>query len=375
GSYNISTTATNGMTFTATGLFTTTGAQTIVLKGTGTPTAGGNTTIPVTAGSSTCSFIIQVNSAAVFTLAGAPSGCTNFVVNGIYVQSTALDTATNKLQISVNVTTAGSYTISTNTVDGFSFSGSGVFSATGAQTVILNGSGTPTNTGAQAFTVTAGSSSCTCSITVVPIDYFPRTTNSNWSYEYDDNSTDSLYRVVTSGTLSALSNTYNVFMANFGAGLDSSGNFRRSGTDYFQYFDVTEIIPFDNSQWAESIFLKDAAAGTTWNSGSSGYTGTITQPPNPAVTATLRFTYKILQKDSPTPVTFTTSTGTMSFSNVIVIEEKYEQFNGSTWTDITPVVGSGKSYYARNIGLIKYESFNPDGTLYYQMELRRYKIF
>ncbi|MES1197910.1 MAG: hypothetical protein ABUL41_01380, partial [Chitinophagaceae bacterium] len=164
GSYNISTTATNGMTFTATGLFTTTGAQTIVLKGTGTPTAGGNTTIPVTAGSSTCSFIIQVNSAAVFTLAGAPSGCTNFVVNGIYVQSTALDTATNKLQISVNVTTAGSYTISTNTVDGFSFSGSGVFSATGAQTVILNGSGTPTNTGAQAFTVTAGSSSCTCSI-------------------------------------------------------------------------------------------------------------------------------------------------------------------------------------------------------------------
>ena len=60
GTYNISTTATNGMTFTGAGVFSSTGVQTITLTGSGTPANSGAITIPVTAGSSTCSFIVNV---------------------------------------------------------------------------------------------------------------------------------------------------------------------------------------------------------------------------------------------------------------------------------------------------------------------------
>ena len=68
------------------------------------------------------------------------------------------------------------------------FSGTGTFATTGAQTIILTGSGTPTAAGTHTFTVTGGAGTCTfqCTTTAVAIpDYFPRTTNSNWSYQFD----------------------------------------------------------------------------------------------------------------------------------------------------------------------------------------------
>lgn len=372
GTYNVSTVATNGMTFSASGTFPSTGVQVIVLTGSGTPTAAGSTTIPVTAGSSTCSFMITVSSGAAFTLGGDPGACTPSTINGMYIQNTVL-TNSNTVQITVNVTTAGAYTITTNTVDGFGFAASGVFSATGPQAVILNGSGTPANTGTQTFTVTAGSSSCTFDIPVASVDYFPRTVNSNWSYEYNDNSDDTLFRKVISPTQSALGNTYNILMEDIGTGLDTSGYYRKSGTDYFEYLDVGNFIGFDNPQWDEYIFLKDAAAGTTWNSSTNGYTGNITIAPNPPQALTLRFKYTILQKD--VSMSITTSTGVANYDNVIVVEEKYEEYTGSAWVDVTSIVGSGKSYYARNIGLIKYEAFDASGASIYYMELRRFQIF
>ena len=371
GTYSISTTATNGMTFSAAGTFATTGVQTITLNGTGTPVASGTNTIPVTAGASTCSFTVTVGGVAVCTLGGAPGTCTPSTLSGSYMQGVAL-TATNTVQLQVTVTAIGVYSISTNTVSGFSFSGTGNFTTTGIQTVILNGTGTPSITGPVTFTVTAGTSSCTFVVTVVPIDYFPRIANSNWSYEYDDNSVDSFYRKAITPTLSAIGNIYNIFMFNDGTGLDSSGYFRKASTDYFEYFDAGAFIGFDNPQWAEYIFLKDAAASTNWKS--PAFTGTYTPPPpDPAQTLTIRFSYTILQKD--VSVSITTSKGTVSYPNTIVVEEKYEQLVGATWTDATPAVGYGKSYYARGVGLIKYENFTPAGAVNYQFELRRYQVF
>ncbi|HYM93295.1 MAG TPA: hypothetical protein VET23_04095, partial [Chitinophagaceae bacterium] len=138
GTYNISTTATNGMSFSGSGTFAATGVQTVVLNGSGTPVTSGNTTIPITAGSSSCSFTIPVGTPAVGTLGGAPGSCTSATISGIYVISTAL-TSSNTVQVQVNVTTVGVYTISTNTVSGFGFSASGTFNTTGSQLVTLNG--------------------------------------------------------------------------------------------------------------------------------------------------------------------------------------------------------------------------------------------
>ena len=164
GGYNILTTLTNGMTFTGTGTLAT-GPQTIQLTGTGTPTTAGNTTIPVTAGSSTCSFVIPVLAPVTGTLGGAPGACTPVTPNGTYGQGIAL-TAANTIQIQITTTAGGSYNITTSTAAGISFSGTGSVPAAGTHNILLTGTGTPNASGTQNFTVTFGTSTCTFSIPI-----------------------------------------------------------------------------------------------------------------------------------------------------------------------------------------------------------------
>lgn len=371
GAYTISTTY-QGMTFQKSGTFATTGVQTVVLDGSGTPTTAGINKVPVTAGASTCSFDVNVGNPGTGTLGGAPGACTPSTVFGIYMQNTALD-VTDSVRVTVTVTTAGVCSISTNTVSGFSFSFTGNL-AVGTQTIVLAGTGTPTTTGAQVFTVTFGTSSCNFTVTVVPVDYFPRTTNSNWSYETNDVSTDSVYRVVNASTISALGNTFNIFLQNDGTGLDSSGYYRKAANDYYEWFDVGGYIGFDPpAKWVEYVMLKDnQPVGTNWKS--AAFAGTITAPPSPPQSLTVRFSYTIAQKD--VSVSLTTSTGTVNYSNVIVVDEKFDILTPpSTWTDATSIVGYTKSYYARGIGLIKFEVYDPSGTLTDFQKLRRYQVF
>jgi len=366
GAYTISTTY-QGMMFAASGTFTTTGVQTVQLTGSGTPTTGGTNNVPVTVGSSTCSFSINVGAIASGTV-----NCSGAVIMGTYTAGTVLS-APNIVQISVNVTTPGVYTIHTDTVNNMWFDTTGSFISAGPTTVNLLGHGTPANQGNFTFTVKFGASTCTFIVTIQAApsnEYFPRTVNSNWSYEIDDDASDSIYRYVISATHSALGNTFNIFMENDGISTDSSGYYRKSGSDIFEWFDAGNYLGYDNSLWAEYTLLKEAqAVNTPWYS--SGFTGTVNIPP--PTNFTTRFKYTILQKD--VPISFTTSAGAMNFSNVIVVEEKFELFNGTTWQDVTSVLGFGKAYYARGIGLIKYEVYDPAGNLTDWQELRRYQVF
>lgn len=166
GAYTISSTLSNGITFSRSGIFTTTGTQSIVLTGTGTPAASGSTNIPVVSGSSSCNFTINVlgsPTTAVFSV-----DCATAVINGTYTQNTAL-AAANTITIGVNVSTAGTYTISTTTTNGMTFSASGTFTTTGVQTVTLAGTGTPTVAGANTIPVTNGTVSCNVTVNVVAV--------------------------------------------------------------------------------------------------------------------------------------------------------------------------------------------------------------
>jgi len=370
GAYTLTATG-GGMTFTKSGTFATTGNQTITLTGSGTPTTSGANTVTFAAPNASCSFTVTVNpaggGAAVGTLAGAPNACAPITVNGFYVESTAVD-GSNTVGVTVNVTTAGSYNITTNTVTGLSFSASGSLSVGNNQVINLNASGTPTAAGNQTFTVTFGSSSCTFTVQVLPNDYFPRIVGSNWSYEINDAANDSLYRVVNPNTISALGNTFQIFQANDGTGLDSSGYYRRTGGDYFEWFDAGGYLGYDAPVWGQYIMVKDnVAANTTWKS--SGFAGTAM-----GTALNIRFSYKILQKD--VPVTVTSSIGTVTYNNVIVVEEKFElEATPGVWQDITTAIDFyGKSYFARGIGLILYESLNAAGTVQDKQELRRFRI-
>jgi hypothetical protein len=162
GSYTISTNTVGGMTFSKSGNFTTTGNQTVILNGSGTPVTAGNNTLTV--GTNGCTFIVNVFGPAVYTLSGAPGACTVATVNGTYGVNTVL-TASNTVIVQVNVATIGSYTISTNAVGGMTFSKSGIFTVTGIQTVTLNGAGTPTIAGNN--TLTVGTGGCTFVVNVI----------------------------------------------------------------------------------------------------------------------------------------------------------------------------------------------------------------
>jgi len=166
GTYSINTTASNGVFFSGSGTFTTTGPQSLVLTGNGTPVKAGNFPfVPVT--TNTCNFTVSFLSgapAAVFTYAGAPATCTAPVINGAYAAGVGMG-AGNYVDLAVNVTTPGAYTVSTNPADGISFSGSGAFSTTGAQVIRLIGNGIPSTQGTFAFTPAGG---CSFSITVAP---------------------------------------------------------------------------------------------------------------------------------------------------------------------------------------------------------------
>jgi hypothetical protein len=266
------------------------------------------------------------------------------------------------------VTTAGQWTLTSNTVGGMTFTGSGTFAGTGTQNIVLTGSGNPSATGQQTLSVTAGTSTCTFVISVgtTPVpssDYYPRTTNSNWAYEFDDDPLDTLQFRVIAPTHAALGNTYNIFIATDDAsqGYDSSGYYRKSGGTYYEWRDAGAIFGFDQEIWQETIFLKDdQAANHTWNSPS--ISGTISGTP-----FLIREKYTILQKDVSVTVNGT------PYPNTIVVEIRLEQNNGVSWQDISAATGILKSYYSRGVGLIKQELTSASGNV--KLELFRKQVF
>jgi hypothetical protein len=161
GTYNITTTAANGMTFSAGSVFAATGPQTITLVGTGTPVAATPTTVTVTAGGGNCTFVINITSAAVFTFV-----CASAMDNGTYEAGVAL-TPANTIDIDVDVTTAGSYSITTTAVNGITFSGSGILAA-GPQTITLKGSGIPTAAGTFNIPIAFLTSNCPFPLIIDP---------------------------------------------------------------------------------------------------------------------------------------------------------------------------------------------------------------
>jgi hypothetical protein len=368
GTWNVTTSpAVNGITFSGTGTFATTGAHTIVLTGSGTPTAAGTNTFTVTGGTGTCNFTITVVPAggnATFTIS-----CTGAVPAGTYVAGTPL-TAANTITLNVNVTVIGSWNVTTSpAVNGITFSGTGTFATTGANTIVLTGSGTPTAAGTNTFTVTGGTSTCTFQTTTTAVaipDYFPRTTYSNWSYQFDLDPTDSLLVYVIAPTRNINGNTYNLFFYNDGSGpVDSFGYYRRSGADYLEWIDMGAYVGLDAPYWMEYTFLKDnLTTGGTWIS--SQFSGQVTPPaPNPPFTATLRWEFTIVQKDVPFTV------GSTNYTNVIQVKQELKQQTGTTWT----LAAWFDCYYARDKGLIKQDLYDNTNTKVYAQDVRRLVIY
>jgi hypothetical protein len=169
GTYLIHTDTINGYYFRAVGSFTSTGVQVVKLMGSGKPLNTGTNTFTVKYNGTTCQFPVTVTlgtgggggggGSSVYTI-----NCSNPTLSGTYENGTAMTTS-NTVVLNVNVTTAGSWSLTSTATNGITFSGNGTFSGTGAQTITLTATGIPSASGNFNIPVNNGTSSCTFPVT------------------------------------------------------------------------------------------------------------------------------------------------------------------------------------------------------------------
>ncbi len=83
---------------------------------------------------------------AIYSLQGTGGNCPTAQINGTYNTGVGMQ-PTNNIVLQVNVTTPGTYALSTGIVNGIQFTGAGNLSSTGLQPITLIGNGMPLGTG------------------------------------------------------------------------------------------------------------------------------------------------------------------------------------------------------------------------------------
>lgn len=290
------------------------------------------------------------NGTAKYSLKGAPGNCTDALVSGDYKIGSAL-VATNTVTVKATVDSVGTYSISTNTTDGISFTAVGSFTATGEQTIILKGSGTPAAAGVYNFT--PGTNGCIFNITVTgettPLptgecktcSYVPICVGSKYTYEITNAGVvstlqEELLSPETDTTVNGV--VYRKIEAKYDYSNGSSSrnfgyyNCTDNATTAFAY-QVSSINGTSTVDFIKSTLLKaNEPALTTW-------TDVITNQGGQVVTMT--FTLK--EKNISHNVLGKTFDSVMHVS--------YTQKVNLFGTDVD--TGTGDYYYAKNVGLIE----------------------
>lgn len=252
GWYKIFTDTQNGFSFGDSALVVDTGYQSIKLKASAKPILAQATDFLVAFDTSFCIFLVPVigTTNANYALVAAATSCSNFSLQGTYAVGATLS-ENNRVILEVNVTSVGGYLMTTSTVNGMTFSAAGNFTATGLQTVSLQGSGTPATPGKD-IQVTAGSSNCSFIVNVAVDDTGGGTINSNsvWEFSQDDNFYhgyfDGALTVDTSGStvLTLVGLTFatqdtaiaiSVYME--GSNTVKPGTYKSSTSSFFVFFD------------------------------------------------------------------------------------------------------------------------------------------
>lgn len=110
---------------------------------------------------------VTIDSPASFILIPSGSNCSDANAFGDFQAGTAL-TAASQLTVTVSVIKTGNWKYTTATVNGFFFSGSGKFTATGSQSITLSASGTPVFAGNNTFPLQIGGGNCRVVVSVTP---------------------------------------------------------------------------------------------------------------------------------------------------------------------------------------------------------------
>lgn len=169
GEYTILGSTTNGYSFYHTGTFLNTGIYTIRIPGQGTPKVKGIDNMSFTNNGVATGCVKQVE---VLSAAGTYTmRCGTATPRGVYKVGVAL-TTDHFIELPIMVDKIGSWSITSNTVDGISFKAAGTFFTTGPIVVKLYGQGTPISTTKKTMTLTSnslGEVSTTCSVDVIVV--------------------------------------------------------------------------------------------------------------------------------------------------------------------------------------------------------------
>lgn len=297
--------------------------------------------------------------AAAGSLKSTSGNCMPVTINGIYIKDSML-TDSNSVVVQVNITTPGSYNISTDTSNGFSFHSSGIATDSGLQSITLKGTGKPALAQQTNFVVAFDTSICLFSINVIdsainpPVtsgDYFPTTDNSNWTYQIStvDPAIDDTVRLTVSSTNTPIAgNIYRTFTSSPG---DVESYYRKGGGLYYEYSDLNDVLAYDTvTDKVDYIFLKDnVPVSTTWESPEVNATAD-------SVSGKAKIKFTIEGKDIRTTI------GNRTIDSVIQVKREY-MFKSSTGAYET--VTTANFYYAKNIGFIKAEISDPFPFTFY----------
>ena len=171
--------------------------------------------------------IAPVSSAAVYTFVGSPNACTAATQSGIYNMGVAT-TNSNIISIQVNVTTAGTYAITTSVINGVSFSGMGYLTVGNGQTITLiaNG-GTPAAPGTFIYPITNGTSNCSFNVlygtTTAPATFTINCATAQPTGTYQQGMPCTILNTITLPVTVTTGGSYNITTSNNGVTFSAAG--------------------------------------------------------------------------------------------------------------------------------------------------------
>lgn len=303
------------------------------------------------------------------SLQNSSGDCLPKTIAGIYTSSKAL-LDSNYIEVTVDVTQTGRYSIFTDTLNGYSFKASGNFTMTGANTVRLKGSGTPASTGTDNFTVFFDSSFCNVSVTVfasgssggsTSTDHFILTDNSWWSYTIPIPS-DTLKRSVLGGFFPIGNANYKGIKQLDVAGqyFDDTLFFRKSGNNYYEYnfIDYYTSFYFDTNITDSILFLQEGlTTGAAWSS--PVYTGT-----DSGAIKKVRYDFTCTNANATVSLNSKTYTNVYQVVLKVMVDEGTGFAADITWTN----------YYAQGIGWI-YTKYDDGAGSVYELPIKNYRVF
>lgn len=371
GAYTIHTDTVNGMSFKATGTFAAPGTETVRLAGTGKPLAEGTHTFTAKYDSTSCTFTITTippaggGGTSAFTV--ACGGAADSLTIG------AAPTATDTVHINVNVTTAGTWTLTSTSAQGVTYSGSGTFAGTGAQTVTLTATGTPTGAaGIVNLTVTSGASNCSFPVTLQAAapppngDIFPLTANSWWSYDDPAGfiALGDSAKIVNVGTQTFGGNVYRIFERRDEDTPWDTVYFRKDGAGNYHEWTwadyYTGVLAFDTEIMGDILFAKEnMTQGQTWTS--QEFNGQVGGVP-----------VKIQYFDTCYAANVAETVNGKAFTGVYKVKWRPKFNAGAGYMD--EFVGF-ETWFAKGIGMIRFDAIDlSNGTPVVQLLIRNWQV-